>query len=165
MLIQVASSLSYGEAVPFFRKALDFSEREFGPEHAKTVELLISLAGLYFFLGRYADAEPLLERVVGIRERNFGPNHLDTARSLNNLAYLYSRQACLADADAEPLYKRALTIQEKALGLEHPNVATSLNNLAVLYQNQSPCAEAIGPIRRDSAIYGHRAARRPKARS
>ena len=64
---------SYGEAVPFFRKALGLSEREFGPEHAETVELLNSLAGLYFVLGRYADAELLLERVVGIRERNFGP--------------------------------------------------------------------------------------------
>ena len=61
VLIRAGSSLSYGEAVPFFRKALGLSEREFWPGHAKTVDLLIFLAGLYFVLGRYADTEPLLE--------------------------------------------------------------------------------------------------------
>ena len=116
---------------------------------------LNNLAELYRRQGKYVEAEPLYKRALVIREKALGPNHPDVAQSLNNLALVYSK----VYTEAEPLLKRALVIREKALGSEHPDVAGSLYNLAELYENQGRYAEAIGPIRRASAIYRDRAAR------
>ena len=140
----------YGEAIPFYEKALQLSEREFGPEHPKVATSLNNLALLYDAQGRYGDAEPLYKRSLAIREKALGPDHPNVATSLTNLAELYRAQGRYADA--EPLYKRALAINEKALGPEHPDVATSLNNLALLYQAQGRYGDAEPLYKRALAI-------------
>ena len=57
---------------PFFRKALEFGEREFGSNHSTTATFLNNLARLYHAQGRYADAEPLHERSLAIWEKALG---------------------------------------------------------------------------------------------
>ncbi len=49
----------YEEAVPHWQKALELSEREFGPDHPNVAIDLNNLAALYYVQGRYAEAEPL----------------------------------------------------------------------------------------------------------
>ncbi len=79
----------YEQAIPFWRKALELGENEFGSNHVTTATLLNKLAVLYDLQGRYADAEPLYKRALAIWEKALGPEHPDVALSLNNLAHLY----------------------------------------------------------------------------
>ena len=79
----------YEEAIPFWRKALELGEREFGPDHPTMATLLNNLAELYRAQGRYEAAEPLYKRALAIREKALGPDHPAVATSLNNLAGLY----------------------------------------------------------------------------
>ncbi len=79
----------YDEALPFWKKALELGQREFGPEHPSTANLLNNLAELYRLQGRYAEAEPLHKRSLAIREKALGAEHPNVATDLNNLAALY----------------------------------------------------------------------------
>jgi len=141
----------YEQAIPFWRKALELGEQQFGPDHPTTADLLDNLARLYYGQGRYAAAEPLFKRALAVREKAVGPDHHYVATSLSNLALLYQAQGHYAAA--EPLYKRSLAIAEKALGPEHPNVAAILDNLSVLYRAQSKYAEAEPLNERALVIY------------
>ncbi len=95
----------YDEALPFWKKALELGQREFGPEHPSTAMLLNDLAELYRLQGKYAEAEPLVKRSLAIREKALGPDHPDVATSLNNLA----------DADeAERMEARVKAIRAKS---------------------------------------------------
>ena len=69
----------YKEAIPFFQKALELGEREFGPDHKTTAIYINNLALLYDNQGRYADAEPLYKRSLAIWEKALGPEHPDVA--------------------------------------------------------------------------------------
>ncbi len=59
----------YEQAIPYYRKALELGEHEFGLDHPITALLLDNLAALYEKQGRYADAEPLYERALAISEK------------------------------------------------------------------------------------------------
>ena len=56
----------YEKAIPFWRRALDLGEKEFGPNHPTTAALLDALAQTYRAHVRYAEAEPLYEGAVVI---------------------------------------------------------------------------------------------------
>jgi tetratricopeptide (TPR) repeat protein len=129
----------YDEALPFWKKALELGQREFGPEHPSTATALNNLAELYRKQGRYAKAEPLYKRSLAIVETTLGAAHPSTAALINNLAELYRVQGRYAKA--EPLYKRSLAIREKVLGAEHPAAATLLNNLAQI--GRASCRERV----------------------
>ena len=104
----------YEKAIPFWRRALELGEKEFGPNHPITAALLDALAQTYHAQGRHAEAEPLHQRSLAIREKALGPEHPDVAQSLNNLGELHRVQGHYAEA--EPLLQRSLAIREKALG-------------------------------------------------
>ena len=87
----------YGEATPFWVKALELGERDFGPEHPTTATFLGNLAFLYRAQGRYADAEPLYKRALAVKDKALGPQHPSVAISLNNLAELYRAQGRYAE--------------------------------------------------------------------
>ena len=78
----------YGEAERFARKALELSQREFGPDHPTTATFLNNLAALHQVQGRYAEAEPLHKRALAIVEKALGPEHPNVATSLENYAVL-----------------------------------------------------------------------------
>jgi tetratricopeptide (TPR) repeat protein len=65
----------YQAAIPFAKKALRLSEREFGPNHSNTSSTLSYLALLYAAQGRYAEAEPLYKRALEIWEKALGTDH------------------------------------------------------------------------------------------
>jgi len=124
----------YDSAEPLLRRALENSDKVFGPEHPDTATCLNNLAELLRSKGDYDSAEPLHRRALEISEKVLGPEHPDTALSLNNLAALLHNKGDYDDA--EPLYRRALEIMENVLGPEHPDTAGSLNNLAELLRSK-----------------------------
>ncbi len=83
----------YEQAIPYYRKALELGEHEFGLDHPTTASLLNNLAELYRDQGRYAEAEPLHKRALAIREKALGPEHPLVGLSLDNLALLYQEGA------------------------------------------------------------------------
>ncbi|EFH82614.1 FxSxx-COOH system tetratricopeptide repeat protein [Ktedonobacter racemifer] len=130
----------YGEAKPYYQRALHIREQILGPDHYETASVLHNLAVLYWKMGKYAEAEPLLQRALLIRGKTLDMDHPDVATTLNYLALLYWKMGKYAEA--EPLLQRALHIWEQALNPDHPNIAYPLNNLAILYAEQGKYAEA-----------------------
>ena len=104
----------YEQAIPFWQKALELGEREFGPEHPDIAKGLNNLALLYAAQAHYAEAEPLYKRALAILEEALGPDHPNIATSLIGLALLYRARGHYEAA--VPLYQRSLAILEKALG-------------------------------------------------
>ncbi len=102
----------YEQAIPFWRKVLELSEREFGPDHPTTATMLNNLAVLYKSQDRYEAAEPLYERALAIREKALGPDHPDVAKSLENYATLLRK----TDRDNEAV---TLEVRAKAIRAKH----------------------------------------------
>ena len=69
--------------IPFWQKALELGDKEFGGDNPTTAILLTNLGKLYQSLGRYADAEPLYKRALVLREKALGPDHSNVAASLS----------------------------------------------------------------------------------
>ncbi len=70
----------YIEAIPIFARALEMSEREFGPDHPETAKALRRLAHSHKKSGRYAEAVPLYKRALRIFSAADGPEHRRVAR-------------------------------------------------------------------------------------
>jgi tetratricopeptide (TPR) repeat protein len=130
----------YERAEHLYRRALEISEKTFGPEYFKIAVILNSLAMLLVTEGHYREAEPLLHRALSIQERVFGRDHVDVAFTLNNLATLFEAEEKYADA--EPLFRKVLSIRERVLGPNSPDVATALNNVGELLVREGKCDEA-----------------------
>ena len=101
----------YGDATPFYKRALELGDREFGPDHPTTATLLNNLAELDDAEGRYADAEPLYKRATAIDEKALGPDHPDVATGLENYAALFRKTD--RNAEADTLEARAKAIRAK----------------------------------------------------
>ena len=56
----------YGEAEPFYKRALAIREKVLGPDHPDVATSLNNLAGLYETQGKYGEAEPLYKRSLAI---------------------------------------------------------------------------------------------------
>ena len=144
--------VDFATAEQYFKRSLEVTEKEFGPDHTDVAAILNNLAALYRNEGDYASAEPLYRRSLAIREKALGPNHPDVATSLNNLGVLFASKSDYASA--EPLYKRSLAIREKNFGPNHPEVAVSLGNLAVLCRATGREEEALRLEERAGKISG-----------
>ena len=101
----------YEQAIPLYREALEFSVREFGPDHPTTATLHGNIAELYYAQGRYEAAEPRHTRALAIRENAFGPYHPDVAQGPENYAALLRKTG--RDDEAVTLVARAKAIRAK----------------------------------------------------
>src|SRR5262249_31611023 len=101
----------FEEAKKLATEALQVRGRIFGPEHPKTIELMVSLATIYTSSGDLDNAEAFLRRALAIEERVLGPEKPNIATILNSLASLYTRRGDLTKA--QQLLERALAIQYK----------------------------------------------------
>ena len=144
------SEQDFAEAEKQYVAALKEAEK-FGPQDARLINSLDSLASLYEAQGKWVEAEPLYQRTVAIQENLLGLEHPDVADNLNNLAIVYKAQGKYSEA--EPLYKRALAIREKANGPDHPDVAESLDNLAMVYKTEGNYVEAETLYKRSLAMW------------
>ena len=101
----------YEEVIPFWRNALEFAEKEFGPNHPTTASLLDALAQTHHAQGGYVDAEPFYKRSLASREKALGPWHPYVAESLENYAALLRETG--RDTDANKVEARAKAIRAK----------------------------------------------------
>src|SRR5256885_11476340 len=72
------------EAIPKIQRALDLSEKAFGPQDPRVARQLTDLSQLYDETGRERDADPLIHRASRILDAAADSD--DVAVSLNNLA-------------------------------------------------------------------------------
>jgi tetratricopeptide (TPR) repeat protein len=140
----------FGEAEPFFRRALSIHEKRFGKEHPEVAGALRDLANVLRLRGKSAEAEPLLHRALKISESIFGKDSPDL---VGDLYLLGSCQRALHQlAPAEELLRRALLIEERHSGRSHPRFAVALHRLASLLEAQARYVEAEALYRRAITI-------------
>lgn len=72
----------YEQAIPFWRKSLELSEKEFGPSSPTTAAVLDALAQTYHRQGLYTEAAPLYQRSLDMFKKAYGPDnrHVATVR-------------------------------------------------------------------------------------
>jgi CHAT domain-containing protein len=132
------------------RLALETSEKFLGADSAKTAELQVALATLYWSVGRHGEAETFLRRALETQKRLLGPEHPRVGVTINNLAQVYFSQGRMADA--EPLMRQVAAIAEKNLGADHYELALYLSNLGLLLDELRQTGEAEKHLRRAVAI-------------
>ncbi len=126
----------YGEAEELYLRALaEIAKRG---EAAARVELLNSLASLYFETRRYAAAERHAREALSICQSVRGPADPEVARLLANLAAIHHARGRYRKA--EPLYRRAVQILSEHP--ESPELPLALNNLGALRLRRGDAAEA-----------------------
>jgi tetratricopeptide (TPR) repeat protein len=128
------------EAEQIYQRALQGSEKAWGPDHTETLDIVNNLGVLYSDQGKLVEAEQMYQRALQGKEKAWGPDHIETLNTVNNLGVLYSDQGKLVEA--EQMYQRALQGREKAYGLDHIETLATVNNLGVLYKYQGKPVEA-----------------------
>lgn len=128
------------KAEPLVRRAIDISEKEYGPDHLQVASNIGNLAAIYVNKYAYFDALPLYERALAITESKLGPWHPVVATNLSLLGSVYSDIGNYVKAEA--LNLRALEIRERALGPEHPDFAATQDSLGVLYRRMGKASKA-----------------------
>src|SRR5262245_32088111 len=111
----------YDKSIALAEGALEFKEKQLGPDHAEVAMSLNHVARALTARTDYKRAESLLNRALAIEEKSPGANPSTVAETLNHLAALYLDKGDYVVA--EPLYDRALAILEKAFGPEDVKVA------------------------------------------
>lgn len=100
----------FEEAEPLFLQARSDFEVLYGPEHARTAQVVGNLAGLYQSWGRLPESEALYREAVPLYEKAFGLRHSELGQLLESysaLLFLMGRTE-----DAEAMEQRALSISE-----------------------------------------------------
>ncbi|GKT51713.1 nephrocystin-3 [Colletotrichum spaethianum] len=128
------------EAEAMYERALQGTEKAWGPEHTSTLSTVNNLGLLYKSQGRLKEAEAMYERALQGKEKAWGPEHTSILSTVNNLGLLYADQGRLKEAEA--MYERALQGTEKAWGPEHTSTLSTVNNLGLLYKSQGRLKEA-----------------------
>jgi TonB family protein len=110
-----------------YQRALEVTEKAFGPDSSPTANAVLHLAEFYQFSGNYKKGEPLYQRLVSIQERGSGPAQRE------QLALAVDRYACLLrktnrGADAKELEDRTLGPPRQS-SQGNPDDAAALGNV------------------------------------
>jgi len=162
----------YEDAEQVFKRAVEITERGFGPDALEVANCLDLYAELLTKMKRTDDAREKKVRASAIRarrdqqartkaiveskqlltlkEQQLGPNHLEVAGAAGSLGSLY--QDDRQYKEAEVLFKRALAIRETVAGKEDLGTAGELQRLASLYAEQNRFLEAAPLSKRALAI-------------
>lgn len=120
----------HDEAIAHHREVLATRERTMGPNHPRTVRLLIGLAQDHEVAERPDAAITIYEDAVARAEAGLGPNHHDLANALGGLARV-ARTLERYD-DSRVAYVHALEIAERRGEMETADAALLLANLGNL---------------------------------
>jgi len=99
------------EAIALARKALEFAQKSFGPQHPNVAESMDNLATYLTAEGKYEEAEELYQKALAIIEKNFGSDSQYTAIFLNYLSDFYRKVG--KEEEAKKLQERAAAIRHK----------------------------------------------------
>ncbi len=134
----------YKASTPYFIKALELSEVEYGRDSSRTGFILKNLATIYSKQGNFAEAEPLYVRALRIFEDAFGKTHGLVAEVTNELSIVYVERKRFIEA--EPLLGRVLENLERAFG---PGDA----RVAVAAYNYGYASEFLGDAKKARSLY------------
>ncbi|GEM_PF-2151536 len=116
----------YKASTPYFVKALELSESEYGRDSSRTAFILKNLATVYSKQGKFEEAEPLYVRALSVFEDAFGPGHGLVAEVTNELSIVYVERKRFIEA--EPLLGRVLDNLEQTFGADDARVAVAAYN-------------------------------------
>lgn len=109
------------EAEQMYQRALQGTEKVFGPEHTSTLDIVNNLGNLYMDQDKLVEAEQMFQRALQGYKKAFGINfesHDSTLRTNLALASLSERRNEVGKARV--LYTKVLSGWEKVFGAEHP---------------------------------------------
>lgn len=138
------------EAAALAAETLARLERQFGPEHALTVQVRNALQAILLGQGKFAEAEPLLRRSVEVSRRTLGPEAPGTLMVLSNLALALTELGRLDEAIR--LSEETIAVKSRVLGAEHPQTLPTMINLAAIYCMAGRMSEAVELGRKVVAI-------------
>jgi tetratricopeptide (TPR) repeat protein len=130
----------YGQAQPYFEKALEIRRRLLTDDHPDTAESYNNLAADLGDQGKFARAQPLHEKALEIRRQLLTDDHPDTAESYDDLAGNLNAQGKYSAA--QPLHEKALEIYRRLLTDFHTDTLITYNNLAYNLDLQGKLAQA-----------------------
>lgn len=130
----------YNNALEYYFKDLEISEKTLGKEHLETAISYNNIGAVYWKQGNYNMALNYYIMALGIREKNQDAEHPDIATSYNNIGLAYKEQCDYTKA-LDYNFK-ALEIMMKTLGSNHPNTASLFNNIGSIYEEQGEYGKA-----------------------
>jgi tetratricopeptide (TPR) repeat protein len=125
-------------------------EKKFGVERFENVNILNSLAPVYFSLGDDKKAIAIMELALKITEKNIGPKHPDIIGKLNDMSVMHLINDNIKKSIS--LSERALIISEDVRGSDSLDTATCLGTLSIAYRLMGDNAKAVSLLERALAI-------------
>lgn len=130
------------EAAALATDTLARLERNFGAEHALTVQVRNALQAILLSQGKFAAAEPLLRQSVEVSRRTLGPEAPGTLMVMSNLALALTELGRLDEAIQ--LSEQTIALKDRVFGPEHPQTLPTMINLAAIYCMAGRMEDAIG---------------------
>jgi eukaryotic-like serine/threonine-protein kinase len=132
-------------AIGFLKRSLVLRQKNLGPNHRDTFDVMNHLAYACLDAGEPDKAERLFKETLELRQKHLGPEDLDTLTSMNNLAasYLFDGQVAGKLDHALQLLKMTFDIRKTKLGSDHPDTLATMNNLASAYRYLGKLNEAV----------------------
>ena len=130
----------YYKSDSLYRKAIIFSEKEYGKYDPYTLATYSDLAIVLAENENWRESKLILERVVPLLEKNPKKDKYKTMAAKNNLATLY-----LDSFDykvAKPLLQEVVDFMETNFEKDHPNNIKTKSNLAIALMNLGELVKA-----------------------
>jgi len=134
----------FEEGALHYRRALEITTANDGPDSLEAAAIWHNLGGLAFDAGDHAAALGPAHRAVDLHQRLLGPDHPTLAADVAALAAVLD--ALGRTEEAEAAYHRALDVLERAEGAEY-DLAVLHNNLGVLAASRGNHAGALDHYR------------------
>lgn len=133
-----------------WERALEIRERELGPEHEDTAQVLYNLASAAKAQGDFEAAEDYNQRCEVAYVAAFGADHPRVGFALNQRANLYFDLGRLEEALA--LYEQTLVLVEPRTGKQHPFYAGVQGNIGSTLEALGRYDEALERAERALAV-------------
>jgi tetratricopeptide (TPR) repeat protein/membrane-associated protease RseP (regulator of RpoE activity) len=138
------------EAINAYRRAVELSQKLFGPQHINTIRVRNNMALELSQAQRLEEARGVFQEVLEQFQRQLGPRHPEVGTALNNLATVYQSMGDQARALSHA--EKAVEITYDAYGEYSEDTATALGTLGAILVDNGRLREAAETQRRVLAI-------------
>jgi tetratricopeptide (TPR) repeat protein len=119
-------------ALSTLKKALEATEKVYGPDHPETAVSHTNLAAALHLTEDEEGADEHVRKALAMTEKWLGKDHLDRSYELQLLGELQEKDGKFPEAETS--LKEAVRILEAVFGKDHVNVANGLEALRSLYE-------------------------------
>jgi len=138
------------EALSYYQRALDISEKVFGPHHPDVGINLNGLANQLKAKKHFDKAEELYERALSIFQNSYGPKHPTVANISACMAGLYAEMQDYQKA--ESFYRKSINTWKSIYSPSHALLAGVYHGLGNLLKDQKKYKEAEDDVQRAITI-------------